>query len=74
MSILYSQIRTVLPEGFAIKLKAIIRDKSMGNPESSNDILPDKHFDIHISDISQKFSFGPFGKIICADQQVLFIS
>ena len=74
ISILYPQIRTVLPEGFAIKLKAIIRDEGMGNPESSNDILPDKPFDIHVSDISQRFNFDPLGKIICADQQILFIS
>ena len=67
-------IRTVLPEGFTIKLKAIIRDEGIRNPEPSNDILPDKFFDIYISDISQRFSFDPLGKIICADQQILFVS
>ena len=74
ISVLYPQIRTILPEGFAIKLKAIIRDEGMGNPESSYDILPDESSDIYISDISQRFSLDPLGKIICADQQVLFVS
>ena len=46
----------------------------MGNPESSYDILPDESFDIYISNISQRFSFDPLGKRICADQQVLFVS
>jgi len=46
----------------------------MGNPESSNDILSDKSFDIYTSDMSQRFSFDPLGKIICTDQQILFIS
>ena len=67
ISILYPKIITVLPESFAIKLKAIVRDESMGNPESSNDILPEKPLDIHISDISQRFSFDPFGEIVCVD-------
>ena len=68
ISILYPQIKTVLPESFAIKLKAIIRDEGMRDLESSNDILPDKPFDIHISDISQRFGFDPLGEIICVDQ------
>ena len=45
----------------------------MGNPESSYDILLDEFFDIYISDISQRFSLDLLGKIICADQQVLFV-
>ena len=66
--VLYPQIKTVLPKGFAIKLKAIIRDEGIGNPESSYDILPDESFDIYVSDISQRFNLDPFGKIICANQ------
>ena len=46
----------------------------MGNPELSYDILPDEYFDIYISDISQRFGLDPLGNIICADQQVLFVS
>ena len=74
ISILYPQIRTVLPESFAIKLKAIVRDESMRNTELSNDILPDKPLDIHTSDVSQRFSFNPFSEIVYADQQILFTS
>ena len=46
----------------------------MRNTESSNDILPDKPLDIHISDISQWFSFDPFREIVYANQQILFTS
>ena len=46
----------------------------MRNPESSNDILPNKSLDIHIFDISQRFNFDPFGEIVRADQQILFTS
>ena len=74
ISILYPQIKTVLPESFAIKLKAIIRDEGMRNLESSNNTLPDKPFDIYIPDISQRFSFDPFAEIICPNEQILFIS
>ena len=52
ISILYTQIRTVFPESFAIKLKTIIRDECIGNLESSNNVLPDEPFDIYISDVS----------------------
>ena len=67
ISILYPQIRTVLPGIFAIKLKAIVQDESIRNTESSNDILLDKPLDIHNSDISQRFSYDPFGEIVRAD-------
>ena len=52
ISILYTKIRTIFPEGFAIKLNAIIRDESIRNPESSNNVLPDEPFDIYIPDVS----------------------
>ena len=52
ISILYTQVKTVFLKGFAIKLKAIIRDESIGNPKSSNNTLLDKPFDINIPDIS----------------------
>ena len=67
ISIFYPQIGTVFPEGSAIELKAIIRDEGMRNPESSNNTLLEELFDIHIPDISQRFSFDPLGEIICAD-------
>ena len=46
----------------------------MRNTESSNDILPDKPLNIHISDISQRFSFDLFGEIVCVNKQILFTS
>nr|XP_023926607.1 stress response protein NST1-like [Quercus suber] len=51
ISVLYPQIGTILSESFAIKLKTIIRDERLRNPESSNDIFPDTPLDIHIPDI-----------------------
>ena len=68
ISILYPHVRVVFPGDSVIKLKAIIRDEGMRNPESSNNTLPDKPFDIYILDISQRFSFDPLGEIIYADQ------
>ena len=53
ISILYTQIKTVFPEGFAIKLKAIIRYESIRNPESSNNVLPDEPFDIYIPELAR---------------------
>ena len=66
--ILYTQIRKVLPESFTVKLKAIVLDEHVRNPESRNDVLPNEPFDIYISDISQRLSFDPLGKIICTDK------
>ena len=50
--ILYTQIKTIFPEGFAIKLKTIIRDECIKNPESSYNVLLDEPFDINISNVS----------------------
>ena len=68
ISILYPQIGTVFRESSTIELKAIIRDKDMTNPESSNNTLPNELFDIYIPDISQRFSFDPLGEILCANE------
>ena len=65
--ILYTQIRTIFLEGFIVELKAIIRDKSIGNPESSNNVLPDEPFDIYIPDVSQRLSFDLLGEIVCTN-------
>ena len=40
----------------------------MRDPKSSNDVLLDKLFGIHIPDVSQRFGFDPFGEIVCVDQ------
>ena len=63
-----SQVTVVSPEGLAIKLKAVVRDKGVGDPKSSNNVLPDKFLGIHIPDIGQGLGFDPFGEIVCADQ------
>ena len=42
--------------------------------EASDNVLPEKLLYVHISDIRQRLSFNPFGEIICADQQIFFIS
>ena len=55
-------------EGSAIELKAIIRDEGIRNPESRNNILLDKLFDIYVFDISQRFSFNQLGEVIYADE------
>ena len=68
------QLTTVSPKGFAIELESIVRDEGMGYLEVSDNVFPEKLLCVHISDIHQRFSFDPFGEIICADQQILLIS
>ena len=64
-----SRVTIVFPEGFAIKLKTIIRDEDMGDPKPSDNIFPNKSLSIHVLDICQWFSFNPLGEVIRADQQ-----
>ena len=66
--ILYTQIRTIFPESFAIKLKAIVWDEHIRNPELCNNVLPNEPFDVYVLDISQRLSFDSLGKIICTDK------
>ena len=47
-----SQVTTVSPKGFAIKLKAIILDEGIRDSKSSKDVLLDKLLSIHIPDVS----------------------
>ena len=51
--VFYSQIATISPEGFTIKLKSIVRDEGMGDSKPCDNILPNKSFGIHVSDICQ---------------------
>ena len=74
ISVFYSQIATVSPEDFTIKLKSIVRDEGMGDSKSCDNIFPNKSFGIHVFDICQWFSFNPFGEIVYADQQIPLIS
>ena len=68
-----AQVITIPFEGFAIKLKTIIRDENMRDSKLSDNIFPEKSLCIHVPDICQWFSFNSFGEIIHADQQPSFI-
>ena len=62
-----SQITAVSFERFAIKLKAIIRDKGARDPKLSNNVFPNKFLGVHVSDIRQGLNFNLFSKVVCAD-------
>ena len=74
ISVRNSQVATISPKRLTIKLKAIVRDEGMRDSKSSNDVLLDEFLCIHVPDVGQGFGFDPFGEIVCADQQVSFIS
>ena len=46
-----SQVITIPPKGFAIKLKSIVRDEGMKDPKTSVDVLLEKSVGIHIPDV-----------------------
>ena len=71
--ICYAHIIVIPPEGLAIELRSIVQDECARNSKPSNNILPNKFLSIYISNICQRFSFNPFGKVICANQQVSLI-
>ena len=66
--ICYAQVTAISPEGLTIKLQFVVRDESTRNSESSDNILPNEFFGIHILDIHQWFRFNLLGEIIRADQ------
>ena len=68
-----SQITTVSSERFAIKLKSIVQDEGARDPESGDNVFPDKLFGVHISDIRQGFHFNPFSEIVYVDQQISLV-
>ena len=68
-----SQIIAVSLKRFVIKLKTIIRDEGMRDPEPGDNVFLDNLFGIHISDIRQKLNFNPFGEIVRADLQISFV-
>jgi len=69
-----AQVTTVPPEGFAIKLKAAVRDEGMRNFKLGDNIFLNKSLGIYILDICQWFNFNLLGEVIRADQQPSFIS
>ena len=62
-----SQVTTIPPKGFAIKLEFVVRDECMRDPKPSDNVFPNKSFGIHILDICQWFNFNPLGKVIRAN-------
>ena len=73
ISIRNSQITAISPERFAIKLKAIVWDEGIRDPELGDNIFPNKLLDVHISDIRQGLSFNLLNKVVSANQQIPFV-
>ena len=67
ISVRNSQFTTIQSKGFAVKLKAIVRDEGVRDPESGDNVFLDKFLSVHIFDVRQRFSFDPLGEIVCAD-------
>ena len=55
-------------------MKTIFRDKGMRDPESGDNVLPNKFLSVYISDVHQRFNFNPFGEIVCANQQIFLVT
>ena len=51
ISICNPQFTVVSPEGVTIKLKAIVRDEGVIDPEPGDNVFPDKLLGVHIFDI-----------------------
>ena len=67
ISIRNSQFTAVSFEGFAIKLKVIVRDEGVRDPKPGDNIFPDKLLGVYIFDVRQGFGFNPLSKIVSAD-------
>ena len=63
-----AQVITIPLEGFAIKLKTIVRDEGMRDSKLSDNIFLNKSLGIHVPDIYQWFSFNTLDEVIHADQ------
>ena len=63
----------VSPKGLTVKLKPIIRDKSVRNPKPRYNIFPHESLYILILNICQGFSLYPFGKIIGSNKKIPLI-
>ena len=68
ISIRNSQFAIVSPEGFTIELNTIVRDEGVRDPEPSDNVFPNKLFDVQISDIHQRYGFNPFSKVVSANE------
>ena len=59
-----TEITIISHEGFAVELKAIVRDEGMKDPELCDNIFLNKFLGIYVLDICQRFSFNPLGEVI----------
>ena len=57
-----------------VLLEPVVRDKGSRDPESCNNVSPEKSFSVYISDVSQWLDFDPLGEVIRADQQISLVS
>ena len=73
ISVCDSEFATIFPEVLTIKLKIVVRDKSMRSSEARNNVFPNEFLSIHVPNVGQRFSFYPFGEIIGADYNVPLI-
>ena len=64
ISICNSQTAAISSEGLAIKLRAIVRDEGVRDPESGDNVLLDKFLYIDIPNVCQYLDFYLFGEII----------
>ena len=69
-----SQITAVSLEAFVIKLKSIVRDEAMRDPEPGDNVFLDKFLGVYIFDVCQGLGFNPFGEIVCANQHISLVT
>ena len=68
-----SQLTTISPERFAIKLKTIVQDEGTRDLESCDNVFPNEFLSIHVPDICQGLNFNPLSEVVHADQQISLI-
>ena len=59
---------------FAVKLWSIISYDQLRYSEPAKNIIPHKLGDVLVFDGSEGFSLYPFSKVVCGNQQQLFLS
>ena len=59
---------------FVVKLWSIISYDRLRYSEQADNVLPHKLGDVLVFDGSEGFSFYPFTKVLCGNQQQLFLS
>ena len=69
VQILDVEFRAKIPESDAVKLRAVISYNGLRDSEAADDVLPHELGDVFVLDASVCFSFYPFTKVICGDEQ-----